>query len=182
MRHQDLSRKTIRPHLGPSVATVIAFVALIVALEGPALGSSSVGGRNSAHAAKGTPGPRGPRGPRGFRGPAGPAGTAGAPGSALAYAHFQNGVVDPATSKNIDPQTVDLATAGVTCFVVTGGTPKNVTAMIDSSGADPRTSQIGGNVAPPGGTANGCPSGDNVEISTSSAGRFVNLSFYVTIN
>ena len=77
---------------------------------------------------------------------------------------------------------VDLGTPGVTCFVVTGGTPKNVTAMIDGSAADPRTSQIGGNVAPPGGTASGCPSGDNVEISTSSAGKFANLSFYVTIN
>jgi hypothetical protein len=78
---------------------------------------------------------------------------------------------------------VDLGTPGVTCFVVSGGTPKNVTAMIDSSAADPRTSQIGGNVAPPGqATANGCPTNDNVEISTSSGGKFANLDFYVTIN
>ncbi len=55
--------------------------------------------------------------------------------------------------------------------------------MIDNTGADPRTSQIAGNVAPPGSnTAAGCFPGDNVSIVTSSSGTFANLPFYVTIN
>ena len=191
MRQQRFSPNKIRQRLTPSPATVIASLALLVACGGTAfagtsLGGSSVGSTDGrAHVASGKPGPRGPRGPagpRGPRGPAGPAGTAGAPGSAFAYAHvLSNGLVDPATSKNVD--IMDLVQVGVHCLIVTGGTPKNVTAMIDNSGADPRTSQIAGTVAPPGSTtAPGCLSGDNVEVVTSSGGRFVDLPFYVVIN
>jgi hypothetical protein len=191
VRHQGFSRKTIRQHLTPSVAMVVAFVALIVALGGTSLGSPNGGRTMRAHAASGTPGPRGPRGPRGFRGPAGrsgpagPAGPAGAPGSAFAYAHAiatsSSAGLDPAGTKNIE--IADLINPGVWCLSVTGGTPHNATATIDSSGANPITSQIGANVAAPGqATANGCPSGDNLEVSTSSGGKFVYLHFYVTIN
>jgi hypothetical protein len=90
-----------------------------------------------------------------------------------------NGQVDPANSKNVEIN--DFTVVGVSCLTVTGGTPKNVTAMIDNSGADPRTSQIGGNVGA-GGTAQGCLSGDQVSIVTSSGGKFTNLPFYVAIN
>ncbi len=187
MRH-PFSRNALRQHLTPSPATVIASLALLVACGGTAfagtsVGGSSVGGRDGrAHVVSGTPGPRGPKGPRGPRGPAGPAGPAGAPGSAFAYAHvLSTGYVDPAESKNVD--IMDLVQVGVHCLIVTGGTPKNVTAIIDNTGADARTSQIGGNVAPPGSTtAAGCLSGDNVSIVTSSGGRFVDLPFYVVIN
>ena len=191
---QRFSPNKIRQHLTPSPATVIASLALLVACGGTAFGGTSLGGSSAgsrdgrAPAASGKPGPRGPAGPRGPRGPvgprgtAGPAGAAGAPGSAFAYAHvLSTGFVDPATSKNVDIQ--DRVAVGVSCLIVTGGTPKNVTAMIDNTGADPRTSQIAGNVAPPGSTtAAGCFSGDNVAIVTSSGGRFVDLPFYVVIN
>jgi hypothetical protein len=188
VRDHGFSRKTIRPHLTPSVATVVAFVALIVALGGTSLGSPNGGRTMRAHAANGTHGARGPRGPRGFRGPAGPtgpAGPAGAPGSAFAYAHAiatsSSAGLDPAGTKNIE--IADLVNPGVWCLSVTGGTPHNATATIDSSGANPITSQIGANVAAPGqATANGCPTGDNLEVSTSSGGKFVYLPFYVTIN
>jgi hypothetical protein len=183
VRHQRFSRNTIRQHLTLSPATVIASLALLVACGGTAFGGTSLGGSfvqgrdGRVHATNGTPGPRGPRGPRG---PAGPAGPAGAPGSAFAYAHVRGpGAVDPAASKNVEVG--DAIDPGVYCLVVTGGTPKNVTAMIDNSGADPRTSQIAGNVAP-GGTAKGCPSGDNVAIVTSSGGKFVYLPFFVAFN
>ena len=84
-------------------------------------------------------------------------------------------------SKNVDIE--DQVLAGIHCLAVTGGTPKNVTAMIDNTGADPRASQIAGNVAPPGSkTAAGCLPGDNVSVVTSSGGRFVDLPFYVVIN
>jgi hypothetical protein len=167
---------------------VIACVALLVALGGTAFantGSSEQSRDGQARLAKGTPGPRGPRGPagpRGTRGPTGPAGAAGAPGAAFAWAHVNsNGLVDTAQSKNVDIE--DFTVLGVHCLQVTGGTPRSVTAMIDNTGADPRTSQIAGNVAPPGSsTAAGCLSGDNVSIVTSSSGNFANLPFYVTIN
>jgi hypothetical protein len=189
LRHERFSRARIRQHLTPSAATVIAFVALMTALGGTSLAGSNVGGPHrqaKAKAASATPGPRGPRGPRGRRGrrgPAGPTGSrgpAGAPGSALAYAHvLANGQVDPAESKNVEIN--DFGTVGVWCLTITTGTPKNVTAMIDNSGADPRVSQIGGNVGPSG-TAAGCPSGDQVSVVTSEAGQFAALPFYVTIN
>ena len=188
------SSATNRHRLTPSPATVIALVALLVACGGTAFGNTSfagsfVGGRSGlARTASATPGPRGPRGPagpRGRRGPAGPAGktgSAGAPGSAFAYAHvLGTGLVDPAASKNVAIN--DQILVGVHCLVVTGGTPKSVTAMIDNTGADPRTSQIAGNVAPPGqNTAQGCPTGDNVSITTSAGGKFVELPFYVIVN
>jgi len=180
-RHGFLPEK-VRQHLTPSPATVIASLALLVACGGTAfggtpLGGSSAGGQDRrAQPASGKPGPRGPRGP------AGPAGPAGAPGSAFAYAHvLSNGQLDPALSKNVDIE--DFVLVGVSCLIVTGGTPRNVTATIDNSGADARTSQIAASVAPPGSsTAVGCLSGDNVSVTTSTGGNFKALPFYVVIN
>ena len=187
MRHQRFSRGTGRSRLASSAAVAIAFLALMVALGGSSLGRSIVGGPEShAHAAKATPGRRGPRGPAGPRGPRGPAGstglagTAGAPGSAFAYAHVTaDGKVDPAASKNVEIN--DLTIAGVWCLKVSGGTPKNVTAMIDNAGANPLTSQIGGTTVASA-ISKVCPSGNNVEIATGSGGSFTPLPFYVAIN
>ena len=186
MRYQRFSRGTGRSRLTPSAAMAIAFLALMVALGGTSLGRSIAGSSSARHAAKATSvrrGPRGPAGPRGPRGPAGStglAGPAGAPGSAFAYAHVTaDGKVDPAASKNVEIN--DLTIAGVWCLKVTGGTPKNVTAMIDNAGANPLTSQIGGTTVASA-ISKTCPSGNNVEIVTGSAGSFTPLPFYVAIN
>jgi hypothetical protein len=75
-----MNRKTIRTAL-PNPATVIALVALFVALGGGAYAASNHNG--VAHASKKKKAARGPQGPQG---PAGRDGTDGADGTARAYA------------------------------------------------------------------------------------------------
>jgi hypothetical protein len=61
-------------------------------------------------------------------------------------------------------------------------TPKNVTTLIDTSGADPRTSTIGGTAVPTA-VSQDCGSGNNVGITTAGwGGTLKMLPFYVTIN
>jgi hypothetical protein len=71
----------MRRRLGTFHATVVAYVALLIALGGTGYAATVVfsPARVNAHAASGR-GRRGPRGPRGFTGPRGPAGPQGAKG------------------------------------------------------------------------------------------------------
>jgi hypothetical protein len=178
-----LSRNPRGPRRRPSVALVIACLALMVALGGTSWGDSIVGGQDgSTHAAKkkkkvkrGPRGRRGPAGPRGATGPAGPAGTAVAYGRVAA-----NGTLDAGVSKNLAVKSKPLG--GVYCLDVTNGGAKNVTAMIDNSGADPSASFVGG-TAVASAIAGGCPAGTDVEIATGSGpGAFADRPFYVSIN
>src|SRR4051812_20622494 len=161
-----LSRNPRGPRRRPSVALVIACLALMVALGGTSWGDSIVGGQDgSTHVAKkkkkkvkrGPRGRRGPAGPRGATGPAGPAGTAVAFGRVAA-----KGPLDAGVRKTLAVKSKPWG--GVYCLDVTNGGAKNVTAMIDNSGSDPSNSFIGGTAVGP--SLGACPAGTDVEIAT----------------
>jgi hypothetical protein len=65
----------------PWHATVVAYLALFLALSGSSYAATSGSGSTHGHA-KASHGPRGPRGPRGKPGPRGPKGDKGDPGAA----------------------------------------------------------------------------------------------------
>jgi hypothetical protein len=169
----------------PSPALAVALLALFIALgsTGYAATQSPKPGKASAKAAKTKGGPRGFRGfrgPRGFKGPAGSPGLAGPAGSALAYARVANGALDAANSKNVTM--TGLSTGGTsTCLEVTSGTPHNVVAMIDNSGANPAITSVAGTVNPVA-VAPNCPGGSNALITTVESGAFTPKPFYVTFN
>jgi hypothetical protein len=175
----------------PSPALAVALLALFIALgsTGFAATQSPKPGNASAKAAnkkKGPRGFRGFRGPRGFKGAPGapgapgPAGPAGPAGSALAYARVTNGALDTANSKNVTM--TGLSTGGTsTCLEVTSGTPHNVIAMIDNSGANPAITSVAGTVNPVA-VAPNCPAGSNALITTVESGAFTPKPFYVTFN
>ena len=172
----------------PSASFVIACVALMVALGGTSwagIGHHASGTKERANAASGQRGPRGFRGPRGPAGARGPAGPAGSAGSALGFA---NVAADGTVSASKNVQLVrHIAATGLYCLKLTTGTPLNVTAMIDNSGADPRQSFVAGstNASAVAGT---CPAGAQFEIATGNVGvdpgtgTFSDRSFYVAIN
>jgi hypothetical protein len=177
----------------PSAAFVIACVALTAALGGTSWASMIIGHHASgtegvAKAAGGSRGPRGFRGPRGrtgARGPAGPAGSAGPAGAAVGFADVAAaGTI--AGSKNV--QLVShTADSGLYCLKLTTGTPLNVTAMIDNSGADPRQSFVAGTTNTSA-VASACPAGTQFEIVTGDVGAgtgqgdFSDKAFFVAIN
>jgi hypothetical protein len=186
-----------------SYANVTATVALFLALGGG--GAVAIASSTTSHQARHANastnrGPRGPRGPRGFRGAkgnTGPAGLKGAPGAtgapgAPGLAGSAVGFADIAPdgtmthSKNV--QLVShLAGSGVFCLKLTAGTPQNVTAMIDNSGADPRSAFVAGTINASA-VAGGCPTGSQIEVATgdigipASNGDFSDKGFFVTIN
>jgi hypothetical protein len=75
----------------------------------------------------------------------------------------------------------------VYCLKLTTGTPQNVTAMIDNSGADPRSSFVAGTINASA-VSGGCPAGSQIDIATgdvgmpASSGDFADKSFFVAIN
>jgi hypothetical protein len=149
----------------PSPSTLIALLALFVALGGSSYAAlqvprGSVGTRQLKNNAvtspkvknnsllvrdfrasqrsllRGPEGARGPQGPQGPQGLPGPAGASGAPGSALAFAHVNaNGTIDAANSENVVAG--PKPGAGIYCLDVTASrAPRNAVAMIDISGGD----------------------------------------------
>jgi hypothetical protein len=196
-----------------SYANVIATVALFLALGGGgavAIASSTTSQRTSHKNASSNRGPRGPRGPRGFRGPAGgpkgakgdtgpagqngatgatgPAGAAGAPGPAGSAVGFADIAPDGTITNSKNVQLVShIAASGVYCLKLTTGTPQNVTAMIDNSGADPRSAFVAGTINASA-VASSCPAGSQIDIATgdvgmpASNGDFADQAFFVAIN
>jgi hypothetical protein len=193
-----------------SYANVIATVALFLALGGGgavAIASSTTSRRTSHKNASPNRGPRGPRGPRGFRGPAGgpkgakgntgpagqngatgAAGAPGAPGPAGSAVGFADIAADGTITNSKNVQLVShIAASGVYCLKLTTGTPQNVTAMIDNSGADPRSAFVAGTTNASA-VAGGCPAGSQIEVATgdigipASNGDFSDKGFFVTIN
>jgi Collagen triple helix repeat (20 copies) len=190
-----------------SYANIVATLALFLAIGGG--GAFAVAATSSGHHEKAKPGGsggghshRGPRGPRGFKGlpgpqgpkgdkgetgpagaagPAGPAGPAGASGTALAFADVAaNGTLT--ASKNV---TVVSHTAGtgIYCLKLTSGTPSNVVAMVDNTGADPTNAFVSGNTAASA-IAQACPNGGQIEMATGEefTGVFADEAFFVLIN
>jgi Collagen triple helix repeat (20 copies) len=193
-----------------SYANVIATVAPFLALGGGgavAIASSTTSRRTSHKNASPNRGPRGPRGPRGFRGPAGgpkgakgntgpagqngatgAAGAPGAPGPAGSAVGFADIAADGTITNSKNVQLVShIAASGVYCLKLTTGTPQNVTAMIDNSGADPRSAFVAGTINASA-VANGCPAGSQIDIATgdvgmpASNGDFADQAFFVAIN
>ena len=122
-------------------ATIIASLALFVALGGGAWGASTlISGSHiknhsiaakklTRHAIRTLRGRRGPAGPQGPAGPAGPAG-----GSARAYAHIRpNGTFDAGLSSGISATNYKHNGAGKYCFSGLGFTSHNVVATIDAA-------------------------------------------------
>jgi hypothetical protein len=175
-----------------SYGNVAATLALFLAIGGG--GAVAVASSSShhakAHAANrgGRRGPQGPRGPRGFKGnkgdkgdpgatgPAGATGAAGSAGSALAFAEVAPGG-GLSNVKNL--QLVShVAASGVYCLKLIEGKPSNVVAMIDNSGADPRSAFIAGTIGPVVQTA--CP-GAQIEVVTGDL-NFNDDAFFVQVN
>jgi hypothetical protein len=80
-----------------------------------------------------------------------------------------------------------IAGSGVYCLKLTTGAPQNVSAMIDNSGADPRSAFVAGTINASA-VAGGCPAGSQIDIATgdvgnpASSGDFADQAFFVTIN
>ena len=174
-------------------ATVIATVALFVALGGGAAAYASglINGsqikNHSIPAKKLTKsaiqslrGQRGPAGANGTPGAKGAKGDTGAPGSALAYAHVTGGGgVDAANSKNIASGNVSEVSTGLYCISGLSFTPHNVVVTVDffNGGGTPTfTATLG--------AAGGCPAGTQVTVGTEdgSPGTFAARAFYVLLN
>jgi hypothetical protein len=77
--------------------------------------------------------------------------------------------------------------SGVYCLKLITGTPQNVSAMIDNSGADPRSVFVAGTINASA-VAGGCGAGTQIEMATGDIGipapqgDFSDQSFFVTIN
>jgi hypothetical protein len=174
-------------------ATIIAALALFVALAGGAYASGLINGSQiknhtisakklTKSAVKSLRGKRGPAGPAGTPGAKGATGAPGAPGSALAYAHvFSGGGVDATNSKNIASGNVSHPSTGIYCISGLSVIPHSVVATVDwnNGGGTPlitATLGIGG--------GSGCPAGTQVTVGTEdgSPGTFANRAFFVTLN
>jgi len=153
-------------------ATVIAALALFVALGGGAWASGLISGANirnhsiaatklTRHAVKALHGRRGARGPAG---PQGAAGAQGPAGSALAFVHINpDGTLDAAHSSGVAAANFKHNGAGEYCFSGLSFTPKNVVATIDAASGATSTGAVA-HVAL--GTASTCPSGSQVAVTT----------------
>lgn len=119
-------------------------------------------------------------GAKGDTGPAGPAGTA------LAYAHvlYNSGTAsfDAAQTHGMGSATVTAVGMGGFCFANLPFTPHNATASIDwPNGTETDIAQV---ALAPGGTAFGCPAGNQlrVEVIDAKTGTEEHAPFYITIN
>jgi|1185.fasta_scaffold1327294_1 hypothetical protein len=150
-------------------ATLIAALALFVALGGGAYASGLISGshiKNHSIAAKKLTkravrtlhGRRGPRGPVGEAGPAGPA------GSAVAYAHINSdGTFDAAGSSGLTAANFTHAGPGQYCFSGLTFTPHNVVSTIDAASGATSMSAVAHAAL---GTASVCPSGSQAVVVT----------------
>jgi hypothetical protein len=180
-----------------SYANVTATLALFLALGGGgavALAASHGAGSREHRAASmarhPNRGPRGRRGLRGRRGPQGPKGDkgdqgpTGPAGSALAYGDV---AADGTLSASKNLAVSHTTFSGTYCLTLSHGTPANVVAMIDNSGADPRDAFVAGTTNA-GAVATDCPAGSQILISTgtvgipASSGTFEDEAFFVSIN
>jgi hypothetical protein len=101
----------------PSPTTVIACIALFLALGGGgymALAHGGAGAAKKKHKATPIPGPAGPAGP------AGPQGATGPPGAARAYAHVSQGNLVAADSTGISAMTRGCKAGALACPAVPG--------------------------------------------------------------
>ena len=172
--HRIISRR-------PAPATVIALVALFVALGGTgyaalAIPKNSVGSaqvvnhslrtmdlsRNAVAALKGNRGPEGPAGSQGPQGPAGPQGAAGAAGTARAYAEVDNTTPSLVTGRTKNITAVTRVDDGVYCLTpATGIDPR---AVAPATAEDFGLSDTDGFVMVVG-TGSDCPAG-RIEVET----------------
>jgi Collagen triple helix repeat (20 copies) len=182
-----------------SYANIVATLALFLAVGGG--GAIAVAATSSSHHAsshpkrgprghRGPQGPQGPQGPKGDTGakgdtgPQGPAGAPGAPGAngtALGFADVApNGTVT--ADKNVTVVS-HVAGTGIYCLKLNSGTPSNVVAMVDNSGADPTNAFVSGDTNA-GAIATACPTGGQIEMATGEefTGVFADEAFFVLIN
>jgi hypothetical protein len=183
-----------------SYANIVATLALFLAVGGggaiavAATSSSHHGGKGSSNRGprghRGPQGPQGPQGPKGNTGakgdtgPQGPAGAPGAPGAngtALGFADVApNGTVTAAKNVTVVSH---VAGTGIYCLKLNSGTPSNVVAMVDNSGADPTNAFVSGNTNASA-IATACPTGGQIEMATGEefTGVFADEAFFVLIN
>ena len=153
--------------------------------RGPAGGPKGAKGDTGPAGQNGATGAAGQNGATGATGPAGAPGAPGPAGSAVGFADIApDGTIT--NSKNV--QLVShTAASGVYCLKLTTGTPQNVTAMIDNSGADPRSAFVAGTINASA-VASSCPAGSQIDIATgdvgmpASNGDFADQAFFVAIN
>lgn len=166
-------------------ATVIAAIALFVALGSGAWASAVISGshikNHSIAAKKLTKGAvKTLHGRRGARGPAGPAGAAGKAGSALAYAHINSdGTLDAAGSLGVTAANFVHNGAGQYCFSGLSFTPKNVVSTIDAASGGTSTSAVAHAAL---GTASVCPAGAQVAVITANNDVPGDYGTYVLFN
>jgi Collagen triple helix repeat (20 copies) len=180
-----------------SYANIVATLALFLAVGGggaiavAATSSSHHGGKGSSNRGprghRGPQGPQGPQGPKGNTGakgdtgPQGPAGAPGANGTALGFADVApNGTVTAAKNVTVVSH---VAGTGIYCLKLNSGTPSNVVAMVDNSGADPTNAFVSGNTNASA-IATACPTGGQIEMATGEefTGVFADEAFFVLIN
>lgn len=169
-------------------ATVIAAVALFVALGGGAWAGSLISGksiRNHSIATKkltrgairslhGRRGARGLAGAQGATGPQGPAGTA------LAFAHINSdGTLDAAHSSGVSAANYKHNGAGEYCFSGLSFTPHNVVATIDAASGATSMSAVAHAAI---GTAAVCPAGTAVAVNTADNNVPGNFGTYILFN
>jgi len=169
-------------------ATLIAALALFVALGGGAWASTLMSGaqiRNHSIAAKKLTkhailSLRGRRGARGPAGPAGPAGQKGPAGAALAYAHITaSGKFDASHSSGVTAANYTHNGAGKYCFKGLSFTPHNVVATTDAAG----TGALPGPFAHVAlGSSSFCPSGSQVAVITANNNALGNFGAFILFN
>jgi hypothetical protein len=169
-------------------ATLIAALALFVALGGGATASILISGSHikdhsiakkklTRHAITALRGRRGPRGLTGATGPRGPAGTA------IAYAHITaSGKFDANHSSGVAAANFTHNGAGKYCFQGLTFTPHNVVATIDAAGL--AANAIAGTSAHAllGNTSSVCASGSQVAVLTTKSTALANYGVFILFN
>jgi hypothetical protein len=126
---------------------------------------------------------KGANGASGAAGAKGDKGDAGADGSAVAYAHVNSdGTLDTSLSKNItSAQVAKTGSSGAYCFRNLSFTPKSAVATVQYDGGPPvEKAQV--TIFPNGFTDCGAFTGSQVEVTTSNASSYIDLSFYIVFN
>jgi hypothetical protein len=166
-------------------ATLIAALALFVALGGGAYASGLISGshikNHSIAAKKLTKGAiRTLHGRRGARGPAGAAGPTGPAGSAIAYAHINSdGTFDAAGSSGVTAANFVHNGAGEYCFSGLTFTPKNVVSTVDAASGGTSASAVAHAAL---GTASVCPAGSQVAVITANNNVPGDYGTYILFN
>ena len=166
-----------------SYANVMATLALFLALGGGGAVALAASHNNKPkHHHHGNRGPRGfqgPAGPKGAPGAPGATGAQGAPGSALGFADIAaNGTASAVKNVTVVSHTPG---SGIYCLKLNSGTPANVIAMIDNTGANPTLAYVAGDISPSA-VAKDCAPGAQIEIAAGDSGIFTDEAFFVSIN